>query len=73
MAVLAASLYFLIVFAFGFAPGVLRTMFIAPAVGETAAVLLEVPVILAFAWMACGWVLNRIKVESGTLPFQRAS
>jgi ABC-type uncharacterized transport system permease subunit len=68
-AVLAGALYFAIVFAAGFALGALRTLFIAPAVGETGAVLLEIPLMLAMAWLACGWVLSRIEV--GSRPAQR--
>lgn len=61
-AVRAGSLYFSVVFAAGFALGVLRTLFIAPAVGEVQAVLLEVPVMLMMAWVACGWTLNKVAV-----------
>ena len=58
----AGSLYFLVVFAAGFALGVPRTLLIAPAIGELAAVLMEVPVMLWIAWVACGWTLSRIEV-----------
>lgn len=43
--------YFAIVFAAGFVLGVLRVLLIAPRVGETMGVLLELPVILTLAWL----------------------
>ena len=68
MAFVAGSLYFLIVFAAGFALGVLRTVLIAPVIGELAAVLLEVPVMLAIAWVACGWTLGKVEVPAQMAP-----
>jgi hypothetical protein len=49
----AGLLYFLVAFAAGFALGTARVLLVAPALGETAAVLLELPVMLAIAWVAC--------------------
>jgi hypothetical protein len=60
----AGSLYFAVVFAAGVVLGVPRTLFIAPALGELTAVLLEVPAMLAIAWVACGWALNKADVAS---------
>ncbi|MEP6870190.1 MAG: hypothetical protein ABJA20_16945, partial [Novosphingobium sp.] len=45
-----AITYFAIVFTFAFAMGVARALVIAPQLGETAAVLLEVPILLALSW-----------------------
>lgn len=42
--------YYAIVFAFAFAMGVARTLVIAPRLGATAAVLLEVPVVVVLSW-----------------------
>jgi predicted Abi (CAAX) family protease len=46
-----AALYAAIVFALGFALGMLRLLFLTPVVGELVAVILEVPVMLALAWL----------------------
>jgi hypothetical protein len=58
---LAGARYFAAVFAAGFALGVLRTLVLVlvPLLGELTAVLLELPVILGFAWLACARVLRR--------------
>lgn len=58
-AITAGARYFLVVFALGFALGTLRTLFVAPRFGETTAVLLELPVMLAAAWLVCGYLLRR--------------
>lgn len=55
----AGAVYFLIAFAAGFALGTLRTFFIVPVMGELAAVALELPLMLAISWIACGWVLRQ--------------
>ncbi len=47
----AALVYFAAVFAFAFALGVARTLIVAPALGATSAVLLEIPVVLAASWI----------------------
>lgn len=59
--------YFLIAFAAAFLLGTVRTLWLAPAVGEMAATLIELPVILALAWAACLFVLRRMKVAARTL------
>lgn len=43
-------LYFATVFTFAFAMGVIRTFVVAPRVGTTAAVCLEVPILLLASW-----------------------
>lgn len=55
----AAASYFTAVFAVGFVLGVLRTLVVAPLLGDMAAVALELPLILACAWVVCGGVLRR--------------
>lgn len=49
--IITAITYFATVFAFAFAMGVARTLVIAPLIGVTAAVLLEVPILLAASWV----------------------
>ncbi|HUB44774.1 MAG TPA: hypothetical protein VMB73_07305 [Acetobacteraceae bacterium] len=46
----AGACYFAAVYAAGFVLGAIRVMIIAPRIGETIAVLLEAPVILAISW-----------------------
>ncbi|HAH09721.1 MAG TPA: hypothetical protein DCL48_06435, partial [Alphaproteobacteria bacterium] len=62
--VVAAFVYFLAVFAVGFVLGTLRVFVMAPNLGETGAVLLEVPVMLAMSWVICGWVVRTTAVPS---------
>ena len=67
MALIAGSIYFAMVFAAGFALGVLRTLVLEPGLGAVSAVLVELPIILGVAWVACARVLRRIPL-SGTGP-----
>lgn len=53
------TLYFALVFAAGFVLGVLRTLVLAPLLGELAAVLVELPMILTIAWLVCTRILRR--------------
>lgn len=55
----AAAAYFAIVFGAGFVLGVVRTLWLQPAVGPLWAVVVELPAILAVAWLASGLVLRR--------------
>ncbi|OYW56499.1 MAG: hypothetical protein B7Y80_06340 [Hyphomicrobium sp. 32-62-53] len=63
-AVTAGLAYVAIAFAAGFALGVLRVTLIAPRLGETAAVLLELPIMLALSWLTCRWVIARWHVPA---------
>jgi hypothetical protein len=58
----AGAYYFALVFPAGFVLGVARTLFLAPAVGEVGAVLIETPLMLCLSWLACGWVLRRLRL-----------
>lgn len=58
----AGGLYFAIVFAAGFVLGALRVLVLAPRLGELLAVLAELPVMLAIAWLVCGWLIERLRV-----------
>lgn len=60
----AGLAYFAIVFAAGFVLGTIRTLLLAPRLGPFAAVLVELPVMLVIAWIACGWAVSRFAVGS---------
>jgi ABC-type uncharacterized transport system permease subunit len=60
----AAIAYFAPVFAAGFVLGTLRVLVLAPWVGETIAVLAELPVMLALSWVACRWAAARFGVRA---------
>lgn len=59
----AGLIYAAAVFAVGSVLGVIRILVLVPAIGATAAVAVEVPVMLAAAWLICGAVLGRIAVR----------
>jgi len=56
---LTGTVYVAGVFAAGFVLGVLRTLVLAPLLGELVAVLVELPVILTIAWLVCARILRR--------------
>lgn len=58
----AGAAYCLIVFLLGFVLGSTRVLLVAPRLGETMAVLLETPLMLAASWAFCGWCLRRFEV-----------
>jgi hypothetical protein len=58
----AGAVYALIVFLIGFSFGTIRVLLLAPRLGETAAVILETPVILAASWFVCRWCVDRVGV-----------
>jgi hypothetical protein len=47
-----------IVFGVGVIVGVARTLWLMPEIGELRAILIELPLMLAFAWFVCGAVLR---------------
>jgi len=55
---LTGTAYVAAVFAAGFVLGVLRTLVLAPRLGELAAVLTELPLILTIAWLVCTRILR---------------
>ena len=64
----AALAYFVTVFGLGFLLGTVRVLLIIPRIGETAAVLLEVPVMLAASWVAARWCVRRFAVPARVAP-----
>jgi hypothetical protein len=56
---LTGTAYVAAVFAAGFVLGVLRTLVLVPLLGELAAVLVELPVMLTIAWLVCTRILRR--------------
>ena len=62
----AGFVYFALVFAAGFAIGTVRTIFLVPRTGESRAVLLELPFMLAISWLACRYIITRCAVPSNT-------
>ncbi|MFZ4573795.1 MAG: hypothetical protein ACOYN0_05315 [Phycisphaerales bacterium] len=60
-----ATLYFALTFAAGFVLGTVRVLFVAPRVGEVAAVLIECPLILVASFLVARWVLHRFAPRAG--------
>jgi hypothetical protein len=60
----AGAAAFAIVFATGFALGTVRTIWIAPRLGDAIAVLIELPFMLIVSWLTAGWAIRRWQVSS---------
>lgn len=60
----AGVAYFLVVFAIGFVLGTIRALFVAPRFGDTNAILVELPVMLASSWIVCSWLAGRFAVST---------
>jgi hypothetical protein len=63
----AGALYAIIVFLIGFILGTIRVLLLAPRLGETTAVLVEAPMILAASWFVCRWWADRLDVTRTVL------
>ncbi|WP_147291745.1 hypothetical protein [Sphingorhabdus pulchriflava] len=63
-AIRAGLAYFALVFAVAFLLGTVRTLWIAPALGATNAVLVELPVMLAVSWFIARWLVPREAINS---------
>ena len=61
-ALIAASAYFLALFALGFVLGMIRVIFVVPRVGELVATIAEVPVMLIAAYFASRRAIRRWQV-----------
>ncbi|WP_323800115.1 hypothetical protein [Parasphingorhabdus sp.] len=59
----AGFFYFLGVFTMGFILGALRQFFLVPYTGPVIAVLIELPLILVFAWYLCRWLTSRLRIS----------
>jgi hypothetical protein len=59
----AGALYAIVVFSIGFILGTIRILLLAPCLGETIAVIVEAPVILAASWFVCRWCVDRLDVR----------
>ena len=61
------ALYALVVFLIGLIFGTIRVLVLAPLLGETGAVSLETPIMLAASWLVCRWCVDRLDVPH-TVP-----
>lgn len=60
----AGVYYFASIFAVGFLLGIVRALLMAPRIGELMAVIVELPVILACAWVIGRWLIARSRVPA---------
>ena len=58
----AGAVYFTVIFALGFVLGTVRTLWLTQAIGATAAVLAELPVMLIASWFVVRWLIRRYAV-----------
>lgn len=63
-AIRAGLAYFALVFAVAFLLGTVRTLWIAPALGTTNSVLVELPMMLAVSWFIARWLVRRMAIKS---------
>lgn len=61
---MAGFVYFAVVFAIGFGVGVVRTLAIAPSLGEIGAVAAELPAMLLVSWLAAGRIIRIWRVPA---------
>jgi hypothetical protein len=63
----AGALYAIVVFSIGFILGTIRVLLLAPRLGDTTAVIIEAPIMLAASWFVCRWCVDRLDVRR-TVP-----
>jgi hypothetical protein len=61
-ALLAGAAYFAALFGTGTAFGVARELYVAPLFSPLTALLLELPMILAVAYVVCSWIADYLQV-----------
>ncbi len=59
----AGALYAIVVLSIGFILGTIRVLLLAPRLGETTAVIIEAPIMLAVSWFVCRWCVDRLDVR----------
>jgi hypothetical protein len=62
-AITAGALFAIIVFVIGSILGTIRVLLVAPRLGETLAVIVEAPLILAASWFVRRWCVDRLDVR----------
>ncbi|MEO5937795.1 MAG: hypothetical protein ABIQ43_02160 [Sphingomonas sp.] len=61
-ALIAATIFFLGLFAVGFVLGTIRVIFVAPRIGQLAATIAEIPVMLVAAFFTSRWSIRHWQV-----------
>src|SRR5438067_1551096 len=61
-AIRAGIAYAIVIFLIGFGLGTFRVLLLIPQVGETVAVSLETPLMLAASWFVCRWCVDLLDV-----------
>lgn len=64
----AGALYGAAVFGLGFVLGTVRVLWLVPRLGELAATLVELPVMLAASWWLCGRLIRRFSLPPAPVP-----
>ncbi|CAN5392735.1 hypothetical protein BH10PSE5_BH10PSE5_02400 [soil metagenome] len=64
----AGAAYVAIVFPVAFALGAVRTLLVAPRLGDTLAVTIEAPLILAVSWLASAWCVRVFQIPPAVTP-----
>jgi hypothetical protein len=62
----AGSAYFALIFSLGFVLGTVRVLAVIPRIGEFAATLLELPLILTASWFVSGWLISKMRIAPDT-------
>lgn len=64
----AGAAYVAIVFPVAFALGTVRTLLVAPRLGDTLAVTIEAPLILVVSWLASAWCVRVFQIPPAVTP-----